>query len=60
MMRWKGFAPFRRIGQCFLYKEYHAQDDRPVKPEPTITTSTSASPSCGPSSSGGSPAVATQ
>jgi hypothetical protein len=33
---------------------------RPVKPEPTITTSASVSRSIGPSSAGGVPAVATQ
>ncbi|KAG1080009.1 hypothetical protein G6F40_016069 [Rhizopus arrhizus] len=34
--------------------------DRPVKPDPTITMSASTSPWMGPSSSGGSPALATQ
>lgn len=34
--------------------------ERPVKPEPTMTTSASMSPQTGPSSSGGRPAVPTQ
>jgi glycine/D-amino acid oxidase-like deaminating enzyme len=28
VVRWKGFAPFRRIGQRFLYQKYHAQDEK--------------------------------
>jgi glycine/D-amino acid oxidase-like deaminating enzyme len=28
MVRWKGFAPFRRIGQRFLYQKYLAQDEK--------------------------------
>jgi len=26
-VQWQGFAPFRRIGQRFLYQKYHAQDE---------------------------------
>ena len=26
-VQWQGFAPFRRIGQRFLYQRYHAQDE---------------------------------
>ncbi|BCQ29498.1 FAD-dependent oxidoreductase (plasmid) [Caballeronia sp. NK8] len=28
MVRWKGFAPFRRVGQRFLYHKYLAQDEK--------------------------------
>lgn len=28
MVKWKGFAPFRRIGQRFLYQKYQAQDEK--------------------------------
>ena len=28
MVRWKGFAPFRRVGQRFLYQKYLAQDEK--------------------------------
>lgn len=28
MVRWKGFAPFRRVGQRFLYYKYLAQDEK--------------------------------
>jgi len=27
-VRWKGFAPFRRVGQRFLYQRYLAQDEK--------------------------------
>jgi glycine/D-amino acid oxidase-like deaminating enzyme len=28
LVRWRGFAPFRRVGQRFLYHKYLAQDER--------------------------------